>query len=136
MNNSTGMEMFFSRICGADGFWNNGSNCLLTHLRTNLVHTFLKDFLMTSLFISFHASLIQLTITHYDNGFKFLVGVFWLIPSSASHLSYFFVANALNGLSQRKSAAWMYFVHPLGTILLLIFFARSEDLTLSFMCHS
>ena len=136
MNNSTGMEIFFSPICSADGFWNNGSNCLLTHLRTNLVHPLLKDFLTTSLFISFHASLIQLTTTHYGNGFKFLAGVFWLISSSASHLSNFFVANALNGLWQLKSGAWMYFVHPLGTILLLIFFARSEDLTLSFMCHS
>ena len=30
----------------------------------------------------------------------------------------------------------MYFVHPLGTMLTLIFFARSDDLTFSFMCHS
>ena len=30
----------------------------------------------------------------------------------------------------------MYFVHPLGTMLTLIFFARSEDLVLSIMCHS
>ena len=70
------------------------------------------------------------------SGFKILAGVSRLIPSSSSYSSYFSVANPLNGLFQLRSGAWMYFVHPLGTMLTLIFFARSEDLTLSIMCHS
>ena len=77
----------------------------------------LKDFMMTSLVISFHASMIQLAITCCGCGFKFPARVFCLIPSSASHLLYFSVAKALNGLFQLTSGACMYFVYPPGKIL-------------------
>lgn len=66
---------------------------------------------MTSLVISFHASMIQLAITCCGCGFKFPARVSWLIPSSASHLLYFSVAKALNGLFQLTSGACMYFVY-------------------------
>ena len=54
----------------------------------------LKDFLMTSL-----------VILSCGSGFKILAGVSRLIPSSSGHLSYFPMANALNGLPQLKSGA-------------------------------
>ena len=60
----------------------------------------LKDFLMISLVISFHASMIQLTITRCGGGFKFPASFSCLIPSSTSHLLYCSVANDLNGLFQ------------------------------------
>ena len=77
----------------------------------------LKDFLMKSPIISF----MTLTMTLRGSGFKFLPGVSWLIPSSPSYLLYFSVANALYGLFQLTSGAWMYFEHSpeiiLGSVL-------------------
>lgn len=55
-------------------------------------------FFVTSLVISFHVSMVQLTIARRGGGLKFPAGVSWLIPSSASHLTYFSLVNALNGL--------------------------------------
>ena len=98
--------------------------CFLTQPSTNSVQTFWKIFW-------WH----RLSFLSCGIGFKILAGVSRLIPSASSYLSYFSVANPLNGLFQLRSGAWMYFVHPLGTML-TFFFARSEDLTLSFMCHS
>ena len=124
------------------GFWNRETFYIWTHIfdLISLIKLWLTDIKINS---SLWGSIFYLNIcccaSHFlscGSGFKILAGVSRLIPSSSSHLSYFSMANALNGLPQLKSGLWMYFVHLLGEMLTLIFFARSEYLTLSFMCHS
>ena len=83
----------------------------------------LKDFLIVSGLICSHASRIQFTLVRRGGGLKFPEEVNWLIPSSANHWSYFSVARPLNGLFQHTSGAYIYFVHPPGTIETSIFFA-------------
>ena len=65
----------------------------------------LKNFWIISGTISFHASRIQFITARQDKPFKFPVEVSWLIPFSASYLSYFFVAIALI-LSFRRSSSY------------------------------
>ena len=65
----------------------------------------LKNFWIISGIISFHASRIQFITARQDKPFKFPVEVSWLIPFSASYLSYFFVAIALT-LSCRRSSLY------------------------------
>ena len=65
----------------------------------------LKNFWIISGIISFHASRIQFITARQDRPFKFPVEVSWLIPFSASYLSYFFVAIALT-LSCRRSSLY------------------------------
>ena len=144
-------SIFFPNL---QGWWflKHKPYCFLTQPSTNSVQTFWKIFDDIACWwdIVFWPSRRQIQCKRFErffddiachflscgSGFKILAGVSRLIPSSSGHLSYFPMANALNGLPQLKSGAWTYFVHPPGTMLTLIFFARSEDLTLSFMGHS
>ena len=74
-----------------------------------------KDFLITSACSSAHESKIHCKIA-------LLGGVFKLPEAVSSCMPTILSQEGLNGLFQLTSGAWMYFVHPPGTITRSIFF--------------
>ena len=81
-----------------------------------------KDFLITSACSSAHESKIHCKIALLGGVFKLPEAVSSCMPTVLSQWSYFSVQEGLNGLFQLTSGAWMYFVHPPGTITRSIFF--------------
>ena len=92
-----------------------------------------KKFLITSVGSSAHASRIHYRIALLGGVFKFPAGVSSWILTVPRHSSYFSVQEALNGLFQQMSGAWMYFVHPPGTITGSIFLDVNDSVMLSSM---
>ena len=79
-----------------------------------------NDFLINSVGSWLQASRIHCRMVFLGGAFKFPAAVSSRIPTLPSHSSYFSVHAALNGLFQQRSGAWMYLVHPPGTLLLNI----------------
>ena len=111
------------------------SSCDASTGRFNAQHV-MKDFLITSVGNSTQASIIHCKTVLLRSAFKFPAAVSSCIPIVPSYSSYFSVQEALNGLFQVTSGAWMYLVQPPGTITRSTFFAFSDSLALSSIWHS
>ena len=110
------------------------SSCDASTGRFNAQHV--KNFLITSVGNSAQASIVHCKTVLLGGSFKFPAAVSSCIPIVPSHSSYFSVQEALNGLFQLTSGAWMYLVQPPGTITRSTFFAFSDSLALCSIWHS
>ena len=95
-----------------------------------------NDFLINSVGSWLQASRIHCRMVFLGGAFKFPAAVSSWIPTLPSHSSYFSVHAALNGLFQQRSGAWMYLVHPPGTMTRSIFFDCNAWPMLSSIWHS
>ena len=92
----------------------------------------LNDSTITSFERAAHDSNIHWTIFFLGGGFMLPASVYWCTPS-AIQWSYFVPMNSLKGLFQHTSGAWIYFVHPPGTITRSELLVLTASLTLSIM---
>ena len=95
----------------------------------------LNYFIMFSLDSWDQASSTHSIIFFLEGSFIFPPSVNWWTPS-LSHWSCSWVIFILNGLFQRTSSAWIYFVHLPGMIMLPTFISLKYFLTLSVIWHS
>ena len=95
----------------------------------------LNDFIIFSLDSWDQASSTYSVILFLEGSSIFPPSVDWWTPS-LSHWSCNLVIVVLNGLFQRTSSAWIYFLHPPGTIMLSTFISFKSFLTLLVIWHS
>lgn len=90
---------------------------------------------MTSVGSSVQESRIHCKMVLPGGAFKFPAAVSSWFPTVSSHSSYFSLQVPLNSLFQQTSGAWIYLVHPPGTITRLIFLDCNAWVMLSSMWH-